>query len=62
MIDAVNSTKNVPFNTNPVNLTIPPTFGAEIASCITLRCIKDIFLPDKSANDTAIVITPSPPI
>ena len=53
---------NVPVMMNFVSLTIPPTFGAEIASCIVLRCIRDILLPASIENDAAIVTTPSPPI
>ena len=56
------SIKNVPRKMNRVRRTIPPTFGAEIASCMVLRCIREIFRPDNSANDAATVMTPSPPI
>ena len=45
-----------------VSRTIPPTFGAEMASCMVLRCIREILRPDSSANDAATVTTPSPPI
>ena len=38
------------------------TWGAEIDSCITLRCISPIFLPDTNASETAAVTTPMPPI
>ena len=31
-------------------------------SCMVLRCIREIFRPDSSANDAATVTTPSPPI
>ena len=44
-----------------VNRTMPPTCGAEMDSCITLRCISPIFLPDKNARETAAVTTPMPP-
>ncbi len=33
-----------------VRRTIPPTFGAEIASCMVLRCIREILRPDNSAK------------
>ena len=45
-----------------VSRTIPPTFGAAMASCMVLRCIKEIFLPEIMAKEAATVITPSPPI
>ena len=41
---------------------MPPTFGAEIAFCIVLRCMIDIFLPDNITTAVAVVITPRPPI
>ena len=44
------------------DITIPPIFGAEIASCIVLRCMSEIFRPDKMAKETATVMTPSPPV
>ena len=56
------SIKNVPRRINCVSRTTPPTFGAEIASCMVLRCIREIFRPDSNANDAATVTTPSPPI
>ena len=39
--------KNVPLKINLVSLTIPPTFGAEIASCMVLLCMRDIFFPER---------------
>ena len=45
-----------------VRRTMPPTFGAEIASCMVLRCIREIFRPEISANAAATVMTPMPPI
>ena len=56
------SIKNVPHRINFVSLTIPPTFGADIASCMVVRCIKEILRLDRSANDAATVTTPRPPI
>ena len=47
---------------NLVSLTIPSSFGAEIASCITVLCIRPIFLPDMAAKATAMVTIPIPPI
>ena len=58
----VASDNNVPSKMNLVSLTIPPTLGAEIASCIVLRCIREIFLPDKMTTAAATVTTPRPPI
>ena len=57
-----NSIRNVPCRINFVSRTIPPTFGAEIASCIVLRCINEIFLPDTIEKDATTVITPTPPV
>ena len=56
------SIRNVPRRMNRVSRTIPPTFGAEMASCMVLRCIREILRPDSSATDAATVTTPSPPI
>ena len=42
---------------NLVNLTIPPTLGAEIASCIVLLCMRDIFFPERSETAAATVTT-----
>jgi len=36
----------VPRRMKRVRRTIPPTFGAEIASCMVLRCIREILRPD----------------
>ena len=47
---------------NDVMRTIPPTWGAEMASCIVLRCIRPIFRPERVTIDTATVTTPIPPI
>ena len=33
-----------------------------MASCMALRCMREIFRPDSSAKDAATVITPKPPI
>ena len=57
-----NSIRNVPCRINFVSRTIPPTFGAEIASCIVLRCINEIFLPDTIEKDATTVMTPNPPV
>ena len=63
MISAPSASKiKVIFKINPVSRTIPPTFGAEIASCMVLRCFKDIFFPETNATATATVTTPIPPI
>ena len=56
------SKRKMPFKMNPVNRTIPPTWGAEMASCMVLRCISVIRLPEAMAMATATVITPMPPI
>ena len=56
------SISSVVFTIKLVNRTIPPTFGAETASCIVLRCIKEIFRPETLAKQAATVITPIPPI
>ena len=40
----------------------PSDLRAEMASCMMLRCIREILRPDSSANDAATVTTPSPPI
>ena len=45
-----------------VILTIPPTLGAAMASCMVLLCISPIFFPEITAMATAIVTTPIPPI
>jgi hypothetical protein len=47
---------------NCVLRTMPPTVGAEIASCMVLRCINPILRPDTTAIAIAIVIIPIPPI
>lgn len=47
---------------NPVSLTTPPILGAEIVSCMALRCSSEMRLPESSANEAATVMTPSPPI
>ena len=53
MISAPSASKiKVIFKINPVSRTIPPTFGAEIASCMVLRCFKDIFFPETNATAT----------
>ena len=46
---------------NRVKRTMPPTCGAEMDSCMTLRCIRPIFRPDTNARETAAVTTPMPP-
>ena len=46
----------------PVSRTIPPTFGAEMASCMVLRCFRLIRLPETVAMATAMVTSPMPPI
>ena len=56
------SITSVTLTIKPVKRTIPPTFGAEIASCMVLRCIKEIFRPEIIAKDAAMVITPIPAI
>ena len=50
------------FSIKPVSRTMPPTFGAEIESCIRLRTLSPIFLPENAAIATATVTTPIPPI
>ena len=60
---APNSSKRkMPFRINPVNRTMPPTWGAEMASCMVLRCISVIRLPEAMVMATATVTTPMPPI
>ena len=46
----------------PVSFTIPPTCGAEMDSCIVLRCHRPIFRPDALMIVSPTVITPIPPI
>ena len=46
----------------PVRRTMPPTLGAEMASCMVLRCMSEILRPEIMANDAATVMTPMPPI
>ena len=41
---------------------MPPTWGAEMDSCITQRCFRPIRLPEKMKMATATVTTPMPPI
>ena len=41
---------------------MPPTAGAEMASCMALRSLSVMFRPASIRNVTAPVITPSPPI
>ena len=41
---------------------MPPTTGAEMASCMALRSFSEIFLPESIKNVTAAVMTPKPPI
>ena len=48
--------------TKPVSRTMPPTFGADMASCIRPRCDSEMRRPDKSEKDAPTVITPRPPI
>ena len=40
---------------------MPPTWGAEMDSCMTHRCFRLIFLPENMKIATAIVTTPMPP-
>ena len=47
---------------NSVSLTIPPIFGADIASWIVLRCMIEMRLRAISANAAPTVMTPRPPI
>ena len=42
--------------------TMPPTWGAEMDSCITHRSRRPIFRPEKMEMATAMVTTPMPPI
>ena len=56
------SIRNVPFRMNFVKRTMPPTLGAEIAFCMVLRCISEIFLPDIMDTAAATVTTPNPPV
>ena len=63
IINAPNTSNNrVPLITKLVNLTIPPTCGADKASCIIFLCEKESFRPDNKAKKDATVITPIPPI
>ena len=48
--------------TKPVSRTMPPTLGADMASCIRPRCDSEMRRPDKSEKDAPTVITPRPPI
>ena len=48
--------------TKPVSRTMPPTFGADMASCIRPRWDREMRRPDKSEKDAPTVITPKPPI
>ena len=48
--------------TNPVSRTMPPTLGADMASCIRPRWDREMRRPDKSEKDAPTVITPRPPI
>jgi len=41
---------------------MPPTFGADMASCIRPRWDREMRRPDKSEKDAPTVITPKPPI
>ena len=58
----VSSTARVTFKIMPVMRTIPPTWGAEMDSCITQRSRRPIFLPENMLMITAMVTTPMPPI
>ena len=65
MLNRAAPTSSVPntiFNMEPVIRTIPPTWWAEMASCMVLRCIRLILRPDSMAMDRATVTTPRPPI
>ena len=57
----ISSVMTVTFRIKPVIRTIPPTCGADIASCIVLRCIRLIFRPEKMVTAAAVVTTPMPP-
>ena len=54
--------RKVPHRMKRVSRTMPPTFGAEMASCMVLRCMSEILRPDRSAKAAATVMMPSPPI
>ena len=41
---------------------MPPTWGAEMDSCITQRSLRPIRRPEKMKRATATVTTPMPPI
>ena len=41
---------------------MPPTAGAEMASCMALRSLSVMFRPASIRNVTAPVSTPNPPI
>ena len=41
---------------------MPPTAGAEMASCMALRSLSVMFRPASIRKVTAPVITPNPPI
>ena len=58
----ISSISRVVLRMKPVILTMPPTWWAEIASCMVLRCIRPIFLPEIIVTVTATVTTPMPPI
>ena len=56
------SMRTAVFKMNRVCRTMPPTWGAEMDSCMTQRCFRLIRLPEKIKIATAIVTTPMPPI
>ena len=41
---------------------MPPTDGAESASCMALRSLREMFRPASMRKAADIVITPRPPI
>ena len=47
---------------NRVRRTIPPTWGADMDSRMTLRCIRPMRRPEMNERDNAAVTTPMPPI
>ena len=49
------------FKIKPVIRTIPPTWGAEMDSCMTQRCFRLMRFPEKINMATAMVTTPMPP-
>ena len=49
------------FRMKSVMRTMPPTWGAEMDSCMTQRCFKPMRLPENMKMASAMVTTPMPP-